>query len=184
MLQSEFLDTLKFRLAELAVGPSALRKQGAPGVVAAARSFLKTLDLRSFIDTDDAGFLAELNAATVALQRVFPPEARRWGAARKALNLFLRDAVYCWDLSRQYGLQAIRGRLEVPLDRQVALGLRRYPRLSVRLPRWPGVKYLSPPVSGEYQRVASAVAREERLARVDLDVIFWRAATLRPVTAR
>ena len=48
MLQARFLDILRFRVAEIAVGASALRNQGAPGVVSAARTFLKSLDLAFF----------------------------------------------------------------------------------------------------------------------------------------
>jgi hypothetical protein len=180
MLRSVFLDTLRFRLAETAVGPSALRKQGAPGVIAAARFFLKGLDLRTFVETDGAAFLSRLDAATVSLQEGLPAGTRHWGAARKALNLFLRDAVYCWDLADHYGLQAIRGWLEVPLDRYVAAGLLGYPELSKGLPRWPGIKYLTPEQSREFQQTASVVAGKENLARVDLDVLFWRATALQP----
>src|SRR5262249_39672812 len=164
---------LRFRLAEIAVGPSALRKQGAPGVIAAARAFLKCLDLRSFVRPEGSAFLSELDAATVSLQEILPTGARHWGAARKALNLFLRDALYCADLATHYRLEVIRGWLEVPLDRHVALGLRRYPKLSGGLPRWAGIKHLTQQASGEYQEVACAVAQEEGMARVDLDVIFW-----------
>ncbi len=160
MLRADFLDSLRFRLAELAVGPSALRKQGAPGVIAAARSFLKGLDLCSFVVRKESDYLARLNRATESLQKVLPARAQHWGAARKALNLFLRDALYCSDLASHYRLQAIRSWLEVPLDRWVALGLRRYRNLSAGLPRWPGIKHLTPNASSEYQRVATAVARE------------------------
>ncbi|MCI0462111.1 MAG: hypothetical protein L0Z62_34600 [Gemmataceae bacterium] len=183
MLRAEFLNILRFRLAEVAVGPSSLRNQGAPGVIAAARSFLKGLDLGSFVVPEQSRFLSRLEEATAALQNGLPAGTRHWGAARKALNLFLRDALYCSDLTAHYGLQAIRCWLEVPLDRYVVRGLRRYPSLSGELPRWLGIKYLSPSVSGEYQRIASAVAREENVARVDLDVIFWRAEMLRPTAA-
>jgi hypothetical protein len=183
MLRADFLETLRFRLAEIAVGHSALRNQGAPGVIAAARSFLKGIDLGSFVVPAEADFLARLDEMTVCLQKAFPAGTRHWGGARKALNLFLRDAVYCADLASHHRLHAIRGWLEVPLDRYVAQGLRGYAQLSAGLPRWKGIKYLTQASSGDYQQVASAVAREEGVARVDLDVLFWRAETLRPAVA-
>lgn len=181
MRRDEFLDTLRLRLAEIAIGPSALRNQGAPGVIAAARSFLKGLDLRSFVVHEESSFLAKLDAATLDLQQSLPEGTRHWGGARKALNHFLRDALYCTDLATYYGLQVSRNWLEVPLDSYADRGLRRYPHLGCDLPRWLGIKYLTPGASGEYQCVASAVARAEDVARVDLDVIFWRAELLQPV---
>ena len=41
------------------------------------------------------------------------------------------------------------------------------------LPRWPGVKYLTPEVSEVYQAFASKVARREGLKRVHLDAYLW-----------
>jgi hypothetical protein len=147
----------------------------------AARTFLKGLDLATFVVAEESRFVERLDEATVALQSSLPSGARHWGAARKALNLFLRDALYCSDLASHYGLQAVRGWLEVPLDRYVAQGLcQRYPDLAKGLPRWTRIKHLTPEASREYQLVASTAARKERLARVDLDVIFWRAEVLRP----
>jgi hypothetical protein len=183
MLPARFLEILKFRLAEIAVGPSALRNQGAPGVIAAARCFLKVLDLGSFVVSEESDFLSRLDEETTALQAVLPAGTQHWGGARKALNLFLRDALYCSDMASHYRLQAIRTWLEVPLDRYVAQGLRRYQHLSADLPRWVGIKHLRPQESCQYQRVASAVAREEGVARVDLDVIFWRAEMVQPAAA-
>jgi hypothetical protein len=180
MLRAKFLDTLRLRLAEIAIGPAALRNQGAPGVIAAARSFLKGLDLRSFVVPEESGFLTNLDGATLSLQQRLPEGTRHWGGARKALNLFLRDALYCTDLAAQFGLQASRNWLEVPLDSYVARGLRGYPHLSGKLPRWIGIKHLTPATNAEYQAAATAVAREEDVARVDLDVIFWRAELLQP----
>jgi hypothetical protein len=180
MLRGEFLESLRFRLAENAVGPTALNNQGALGVIGVARSFLKGLDLGSFVETNAHAFLSRLDKATLSLLKALPVGAQNWGAARIALNLFLRDALYCADVAAQYRLQSIRGFLEIPLDRQADLGLRRYPNLSEGLPRWKGIKHLSAKVSNQYQQVASKVAEVECLARVDLDVIFWRALTLQP----
>src|SRR5438093_9975989 len=49
------------RIAELAIGISTLRNQGAPGVVSAAREFLKQLDLAAFRGGSRERFEARLN---------------------------------------------------------------------------------------------------------------------------
>jgi hypothetical protein len=179
MLPDRFLESLRLRVAEIAIGPSSLRNQGASLVIASARSFLKCLDLRSFVASKPTAFMARLDQETAALRQSLPAGAQHWGAARKAINLFLRDAVYCSDLATSFGLHKIRDWLEVPLDRSVAKGLRDYPGMGQRLQPWRTIKSLSPEVSSAYQHVASAVAQEEGVARVDLDIIFFRADLLR-----
>ena len=49
------------RIAELAIGTSTHRNQGAPGVVSAARKFLKQLDLAAFRTRSPERFQARLN---------------------------------------------------------------------------------------------------------------------------
>ena len=82
------------RTAELAIGASTLRNQGARGVVANARDFLKELDVGSFRVKDPRLFRSRLNVATRRLRERLPRRARHWGSARKALNIFLRDVLY------------------------------------------------------------------------------------------
>jgi hypothetical protein len=102
-----------------------------------------------------------------------PPEAKSWGAARKALNLFLRDAVYNHDLSHFYGLSKIRGWLEVPLDEDVGTSLCAEPE-GKNLPKWLKIKTLQLLDSAQFQSIASAVATRKRMRRVDLDIYYWR----------
>jgi hypothetical protein len=45
-----------------------------------------------------------------------PAGAKNWGAARKALNLVLRDILYNQYLQREYGFNRIGKWLELPLD--------------------------------------------------------------------
>jgi hypothetical protein len=73
--------------------------------------------------------------ATFAMRADERHHTRTWGAARKALNLFLRDVQYSWDLSSYFGLHTIFSFLEVPLDRYVAQGLCGYSEFSHGLPR-------------------------------------------------
>jgi len=61
----------------------------------------------------------------------------------------------------------------VPLDSHVAAGLRAEPE-GKQLVRWPRIKHLGAEVSGQYQGVASAVAKRRGVTRVDLDVFYWR----------
>ena len=92
-MKEELLKLLQYRTAEGATGPSALRNQGNRGVLAAARHFLKAIDLFEFSVTSEQKFKSVLDDHTNHLTLSFPEGARHWGAARKALNLFLRDVL-------------------------------------------------------------------------------------------
>src|SRR5438067_10654261 len=141
------------RIAELVIGISTLRNQGAPGVVSAAREFLKQLDLAAFRGGSRERFEARLNVATRRLERRLPRGARNWGAARKALNIFLRDVLYNHYLRSRHALDRLEEWLEVPLDRDVAVALRGESE-GAALPRWKTIKRLTPDVSRRYQSVA------------------------------
>jgi hypothetical protein len=180
MPSNEFISRLKSRIAVSAVGPSTLRSQGAAGVVAAARSGLQRLDLTVFSAVaDEEAFRERLEEATLELQSRFPEPARSWGGPRKALNIFLRDAVCNIDLSSHLGLCGLRPWLEVPLDRYVAEGLQTEQE-GADLPQWRGIKHLCREVSAQYQGVASTVAKRKQIQRVDLDVFYWRADAALP----
>jgi len=97
-----FLKVLQARTAQLAIGPSTLRNQGAPKAVANARDFLKELDLGSFKADVPGAFVVWLNEETEKLQNALPHGARNWGTARKALNIFLRDVLYNMYLCDEY----------------------------------------------------------------------------------
>ena len=174
MPTKEFISHLKNRTAKVAIGAATLRGQGAPGVIAAARKGLQDIDLATFAVRGEEAFVERLDSATLALEARFPEGGRSWGGARKAVNIFLRDAVYNTDLSAHFGLRAIRPWLEVPLDSQIAKGLRSEPE-GEELPQWPGVKHLQSEDNARFQCVASAVARRKRVQRVDLDVFYFRA---------
>ena len=178
----DFIDKLqdligKFqsRTAELAIGPSTLRNQGAPGVVDTARKYLMRLDLKQFNDCTQKDFQGVLDKETKKLQNQFPEGAKNWGAARKALNIFLRDALYNHYLREHYKLQHIASWLEIPLDSHVAGRLRGEYRGS-DLSKWPGIRHMDSDISDEYQCVAEQVAGRRGVARVHLDLFYWRAA--------
>lgn len=64
------------------------------------------------------------------------------------------------------------------MDSHTAKGLRQamddHPEMAQQLPRWPGVVNLTPEKSNQYQRLASDVAALKQLARVHLDILYWR----------
>lgn len=159
-------------VAVFAVGPATVRGQGARGVVAAAQEFLAEVSLRSFARGTEASFRRSLDSATEDLARSFPKPARSWGLARKCLNIFLRDAFYNSHLCPRYHLELAKAFYEVPLDGVVAGALRSLAKPR-RLPTWPGVKHLQPPVSEIYQAYALELSREWKIDRIYLDTYIW-----------
>jgi len=154
------------------MGASAARRQGAPGVVQCARRFASRLKLRDFATRDPGAFERRLNRTTLQLQKRLPKRAASWGLSRKLLNIFIRDCVYVGYLRQAYGLNAIEPFCEIPLDSITAKAIRR--NVS-GLPRWPGVKHLSPVISAAYQQAAQVIAKDHRFARVHLDAYWWGA---------
>src|SRR4051794_7533148 len=99
-----FIKLLKRRVAMAAIGPNSLRNQGAPGVIKAARDYLEHLDPSLLFSSDARDFPARLDRVTRDLETSLPEGARSRGAARKALNLFLRDLHYHTRLAQAFGL--------------------------------------------------------------------------------
>ncbi len=98
-----------------------------------------------------------------------------WGVSRKALNIFLMSALYHRVLYREYGLGRIEKYLEVPLDRDVASKLWKNSKSSdAPLPKWQGIKSLTPKISIQYQEFAHNYARDKKIQRVQIDFLFWR----------
>ncbi len=168
----KFVLSLQRRTAEVAIGPSTLRNQGAPGVVQAARDALLREELARFVVASQEDFARELNLATVRLQRKLPRPAQ-WGTARKALNIFLRDVLYNTYLAREFGFRRIERWLELPLDSYTVKALRRE-RIADDLPRWPGVGKVTPATYALYQAAAEEAAQKRQIARVHLDILWWR----------
>ncbi|MEO2014610.1 MAG: hypothetical protein ABGZ53_09575 [Fuerstiella sp.] len=172
-MSDDLLDFMRERTAEAAIDGGTLRKQGAPGVVQAARHFMKQIDLNSLSMLKADQFIERLDELTDQLTAAFPLNARNWGAARKAINIFLRDILYHRYLCDHFGLCHLEPWLEVPLDKDIALGLRAEP-LGSQLPRWDTIKRLSKSDSENFQKCAQTVADGKNIARVHLDVIYWR----------
>jgi hypothetical protein len=159
-------------IAVTTVGPSTLRNQGASGVIEAAQRFLKKLDMRRFAVKEEKAFLAVLDTVTEELKQRLPRVARHWGAARKALNLFLRDVCYNRLLEQKYSLAGLEFWMEIPLDSLVAAALKK--RIGKgKLPRWRGLKRLTPSESLLFQHKARQRANASHISRVHLDMRIW-----------
>ena len=163
-------DRVRHHIAKSAIGPSSARGLLQKGTIQSVRDFLRDLDVGQF--TKRGEFSAKLDQATRSLARKAPAH---WGAARKFLNLYLRDVTYNFLLREKYHLERIEHLLEVPLDSNVAKALKKRAKAEgVRLPRWPGVSHLTHDASLQYQSFASAVAAAEGICRVHLDLEYWR----------
>lgn len=182
MTENTFLRKMKRRLAQIAIGPSALRNQGAEKVVEIARDYVeKSINYSDFFNAlkDQKRFNKYLDKHTELLKDKFPAEGKSWGAARKAINLYLRESVYNNFIADHYNLSsdfakfnhAIRF-LEIPLDRSVSIGI--VSDFTGQLPKWTTIKNLTPEVSAAYQIGAKIIAETQKIARVHLDLIYWR----------
>jgi len=143
--------------------------------VAASRAYLRRLDLKRFGEPTKSRFLEHLDAATAELRDSLPPDARHWGLARKVLNIFLRDCLYTTYLDAAFGLRKNEAFFELPLDSITAVHLKRAAGRG-GLPRWPGVKHLTEPISAEFQAAATAEANNRGIPRIHLDAIWWSAS--------
>ena len=168
----DLLKAIQSRTARVAVGASAARGRHNKGVVGAARSHLCAFDLQVWGATARRDFRTTLDAETRRLMQKLPPSARRWGLARKLLNIFVRDCYYSRALHDAYSLHRTGDLLEVPLDSITARQLKRVAGRG-RLPRWTGVRHLTPENSELFQKTASQEAQRQGLARVDLDAVWW-----------
>ena len=171
MKPNDFIKTLRRKVAFTAIGPSALRGQG-KGVLRASQDFLAQMSLARVPKSSSKRFQHWLDRQTELLLDSLPIKNRPWGAARKAINLFLRDALYNQYLSKQFKLQSTESWLEVPLDSAVAKGLKLQSNRD-EFPRWPELKNLEPNVNEGFQVFASKRANLKKVARVHLDMYLW-----------
>ena len=175
MTRLKFLKTIQSRTARGAVSPSAVRGRGHRGTVAAARLFLRQVDLRLFGCSNAGDFARALNSTTVQLQNALPSETQKWGIARKVLNIFLRDCLYTTYLERAYRLRRAEHLFELPLDSITGTALKRAAGRG-GLPKWPGVKHLKSSLSAKFQRAAGVEATRQGIARVHLDAVWFSIA--------
>jgi len=171
-LKATFLPMIQHRAARVAVGASAARGQGAPGLVLAAREFLSEVPLERFSVSDERAFRRRLDRVTLELMVTLPRRGRSWGISRKLLNIFLREALYTRYLENAYRLRRIESFLEVPLDSITARGIRTASPKGSQ-PRWRGVRHLTVEDSDRFQATAKDLAQTYGVARVHLDAMWW-----------
>jgi len=167
-----FIRAMQCYVAKIAITGSTLRNQGAEGVVAKARDFVSKLDLGILQEMAPEDYAEQLDRWTEVLRKALPRGAQNWGAARKAINVFMVQAFLNKHLVREYGLRRFGQVLETPLD---ALATQELRRLAGRgqLPRWDSIKSLTPACSQCYQDSALGLATEQGIPRACLDMMLW-----------
>jgi hypothetical protein len=183
MTEQQFYQLLHRRLSQIAIGASAIRNQGSGGLIKILRQYFETkVDLEHFTKSliDETQYRDFLNGHTSNILTLFPDTAQSWGAARKGLNLFLREIIYSKFFSLRYSLpdnfdefNFLVKFMEVPLDKEVAQGL--IADSNGQLPKWINIKHLTPTLSETYQNQAFIIATQENVARVNLDLKYWRS---------
>jgi hypothetical protein len=166
------LRAIQSRAARVSVGASTVRGAGNKGVAAACREFLAQMDLRPFGTNSRVRFSQALDEQTEALRLALPYRVRKWGLARKVLNIFLRDSLYTSYLADAYRLSRAEHLMELPLEPITVKALKAEGERGA-LPRWSGVKALTPSDSQIYQAAAAEWAAAHGYARVHLDSIWW-----------
>src|SRR3974390_66210 len=121
MRKSKLINLIRHHDAIAVITPSASRGMVRKGGTEKVRKFLDRLHIASF--NKPAGFARSLDRATRRLAKRLPK--RRWGAARKFLNLYLRRITYNFHLRRAYNLSRIEPLLELPMDKYAVRGLKR-----------------------------------------------------------
>jgi hypothetical protein len=171
MKPDDFIATMQRGIGVTAVGPSALRGQG-KGVLRVTQAYLGAIDLSRIPLSAQDKYMDWLDERTELLLDTLPLTNRPWGAARKAINLFMRDVLYNRYLNDHFALAKLEPWLEVPLDSAVAKGLKNRAGYG-RLPQWPGLKNLKSEISQKFQVFAMQHAQTQRIERVHLDVYLW-----------
>jgi len=170
-MKDKLVHQMQSYVAETCIGASSIRKQGGSGLIQAARDYFKSLDLAA-IPKEKGRFNTWLDEHTERLLLNFPDGTRKFGTARKALNLFLRSATYNCCLNQAFRLDAVLAVLEVPVDRYTAKHLLHHDPTIAK--KWVGLKTVTKEEHSKYQAVASALATQWEIYRVDLDVFFFR----------
>ena len=173
------IKTIQNRIANTSIGSSALRNQGAKGVIPKAREYCKEINMNDFLDVSESNFNDLLNEHTKCLERKLPKGAQNWGAARKALSVFLEAAFYDKFLSKEYHFDRIEKFLELPADKYVYEGLKKYKAVVPGFPKGgpKAIKYQDSTYIDEIQAYASLVAKHNKTSRIFLDLEFWRSAS-------
>jgi hypothetical protein len=152
---------------------------GPPGTVQAGRAFLAEEVSLKDVAQSGPSFPSLLDDLTHRLKRTLPVGGDHWGAARKFLNIFLRDALYNYVLRDAFDLQSVESYLEIPVDRQVAIKLQEAASQEDDLPKWQSVISLDASLNAKYQNIAGRTATTFGISRVHLDLLYWRGGALK-----
>ena len=166
------IDAIHRYVAYGSVGASTVRGLRTKGVVASAREALRKVDLTPYGNATTASFRRTLDVDTENVRLALVDGAQYWGVARKVLNIFLRGSLYNTYLTEHFGLSRLDACYEIPLDSLSATGIR--DNTTARpLPKWVGVKYVTPEINDHFQRLATDIAVAKQTYRVHLDAMFW-----------
>lgn len=166
------ISSIQRYVAYSSVGASTVRGLQTKGLVASARKALVQIDLIRYGKATPKSFRMILDKDTELVRLSLVKGAQHWGVARKVLNIFLRGALYNTYLNEHYGLSKIDNLLEIPLDSLSANGIRDNASIEP-VPKWVGVKHVTPEINEQFQRLAVKIAEEKGTLRVHLDAIFW-----------
>lgn len=175
--KQKLIEDIQRRVANIAIGVSTLRGQGPSGIIQKARGYLSSSDfLKELKEISSKEFCSFLDKHTEKLMKQFPIGAQNnWGAARKAINVFLESAFYDRFLTKEYRLDRLEIYLELPLDSNVTKCLMKHFGKTI-LPRWNGIKKLKRKDSNLYQEYAEKLAKKKGYkARIYLDLECWRS---------
>ncbi|MFA5839856.1 MAG: hypothetical protein WC890_04275 [Candidatus Margulisiibacteriota bacterium] len=165
---------IKKRIANIIINSASIRNQGSSGIIEATRSYLYEIDLNDFNKTTELAFINILDKHTENILARFPTPKngkKSWGAARKAINLFLEEASYNRFLWKEYHMENFISFLEVPVDKIVAGKINK--GIEIELPTFISIKEFDSEKNRQYQKAASAIAKSKGVYRVYLDLEYW-----------
>lgn len=168
-----FIELLQRHIANTSIGPSTARGMGPKGSIQAVRKYLMKLDLSVYSKCNRPEFECQLDKITSNLKKSLPKGAQHWGSSRKFINIFLRGVLYNRYLCDKYDLYSLEPWLELPMDKHVAMGLRKEDNAE-NLPKWGTVIGLTPSDNKWYQEFAEETALKKETYRVHLDLLYWR----------
>jgi hypothetical protein len=163
------------RVANISIGASTLRNQGVS--LKKTVKFLRELKLAKLREMTKDQFSKWLDKKTESLMEEFKltyGDKDNWGAARKAINIFLENAFYDRFLAKEYGLEKLEDILEIPLDSNVVKKLCGDSEQFKKFKNFTIIG-LKPKDSEELQTLAKKRAESKRTSRIYLDLKYWRA---------
>jgi hypothetical protein len=158
-------EILRHHIAFSSVGPTTLRKMVGKGKRKRICNCLTEIDLSVL---QHRKLAAVIDGWTQELRQKVHI---KWGPARKAINLYLRDISYNFMARRKYRAEKFEKQLEIPLDNKIMSKIRS--KTGSRRLRRSSVKGLTCCLSNDYQQEAQKIADKKKMLRVDLDALWW-----------